>query len=136
MSDLLPAPCAKQINAQTARILKGTCYDQTWRLLLDGLAMCAITAGRYGRTRSRYGMSLGDLQDILLLSSSGAQDFTDYIETGHYRRSPQYRWMVENEGAKSLGLGRGEGAHRPPVARQAGVFGADGERGPACGLFA
>jgi LuxR family transcriptional regulator len=48
-------------------------------------------------------MSLGDLQDILFLSSLGERDFTDYIETGLYRRSPHYRWMAENDGAVSWG---------------------------------
>jgi len=87
----------------TARILKGTSYSEVWSLLLEGLEMFGITAVRYGLTRSRYGMSLGDLQDILFLSSMGERDFTDYIETGLYRRSPHYRWMAQNDGAVSWG---------------------------------
>lgn len=96
-------PTDADILHQTARILKGTSCDQVWCLLLEGLALFGITGVRYGLTRSRHGMSLGDLQDILFLSTLGEQDFTDYIETGLYRRSPHYRWMAENDGVVSWG---------------------------------
>ena len=96
-------PSARRVLNQTARILKGSSYDEVWNLLLEGLGLFGISAVRYGLTRSRYGMSLGDLQDILFLSSMGAQDFNDYIETGLYRRSPHYRWMAERDGAVSWG---------------------------------
>lgn len=99
----MQAPKPDSLLAQTANILKAKSYSEVWALLLEGLGMYGITAVRYGLTRSRYGMSLGDLQDILYLSSLGAQDFTDYIETGLYRRSPHYRWMAENDGAVSWG---------------------------------
>lgn len=98
-----PEPDASQLLRQTARILKAGSYGEVWALLLEGLGLFGITAVRYGLTRSRYGMSLGDLQDILFLSTLGAQDFTDYIETGLYRRSPHYRWMAQNDGAVSWG---------------------------------
>ena len=83
--------------------LKARLNTEVWSRLLEGLGFFGITAARYGLTRSRYGMSLGDLQDILFLSTLGTQDFTHYIETGHYRRSPHYRWMAENDGAVSWG---------------------------------
>lgn len=103
MSQAIQTPDNATLMQQTARILKGTSYGEVWALLLEGLGLFGITAVRYGLTRSRYGMSLGDLQDILFLSSLGTQDFTDYIETGLYRRSPHYRWMAENDGAVSWG---------------------------------
>ncbi len=97
------APNQATLMRQTTRILKGTSYSEVWSLLLEGLGFFGIAAVRYGLTRSRYGMSLGDLHDILFLSTLGSQDFTDYIETGLYRRSPHYRWMAENNGAVSWG---------------------------------
>ncbi|WP_299024189.1 LuxR family transcriptional regulator [uncultured Sulfitobacter sp.] len=103
MQENLQFPEPDVLMKQTARILKGNSYSEVWALLLEGLAYFGITAVRYGLTRSRYGMSLGDLQDILFLSTLGEQDFTDYIETGLYRRSPHYRWMAENDGAVSWG---------------------------------
>ncbi|WP_298861169.1 LuxR family transcriptional regulator [uncultured Sulfitobacter sp.] len=103
MSAVIQTPSSTMLMRQTARILKGSSYGEVWSLLLEGLGFFGITAVRYGLTRSRYGMSLGDLQDILFLSSMGAQDFTDYIETGLYRRSPHYRWMAENDGTVSWG---------------------------------
>ncbi|MEH6830333.1 MAG: autoinducer binding domain-containing protein [Sulfitobacter sp.] len=103
MPDAKTAPDQVTLMRQTSRILKGTSYSEVWALLLEGLGFFGITAVRYGLTRSRYGMSLGDLQDILFLSTLGTQDFTDYIETGLYRRSPHYRWMAENDGAVSWG---------------------------------
>ena len=103
MADAPNAPDQAILMRQTTRILKGTSYGEVWSLLLEGLGFFGITAVRYGLTRSRYGMSLGDLQDILFLSTLGAQDFSDYIETGLYRRSPHYRWMAENDGAVSWG---------------------------------
>ncbi len=103
MVDVVKAPDQTELMHQTARILKGTSYDEVWTLLLEGLGFFGITAVRYGLTRSRYGMSLGDLQDILFLSTLGEQDFTDYIEAGLYRRSPHYRWMAQNDGAVSWG---------------------------------
>jgi LuxR family transcriptional regulator len=96
-------PADSAVLHQTARILKGGTYGEVWTLLLEGLGLFGITGVRYGLTRSRYGMSLGDLQDILFLSTLGARDFTDYIETGQYRRSPHYRWMAERDGAVSWG---------------------------------
>jgi LuxR family transcriptional regulator len=99
----LQVPDAQTLLRQTARILKGTTYAEVWALLLEGLGFFGIKAVRYGLTRSRYGMSLGDLQDILFLSSLGEEDFATYIETGLYRRSPHYRWLAENVGAVSLG---------------------------------
>jgi len=99
----LPEPDTRHVLHQTACILKASCYDEVWARLLVGLGIFGITAVRYGLTRSRHGMSLGDLQDILFLSTLGEKDFTDYIETGLYRRSPHYRWMAENDGAVSWG---------------------------------
>jgi len=78
----LQVPDAQTLLRQTARILKGTTYAEVWALLLEGLGFFGIKAVRYGLTRSRYGMSLGDLQDILFLSSLGEEDFATYIETG------------------------------------------------------
>ncbi len=101
LPDAAPAP--DRLLHQTARILKARSYDEVWAHLLEGLALFGITAVRYGLTRSRYGLSLGDLQDILFLSTLGAQDTADYIEAGAYRRSPHYRWMAENDGAVSWG---------------------------------
>lgn len=72
MSQAIHAPSDASLMHQTARILKGTSYGDVWSLLLEGLGFFGITAVRYGLTRSRYGMSLGDLQDILFLSSLGA----------------------------------------------------------------
>jgi|GEM_PF-6841840 hypothetical protein len=46
---------------------------------------------RYGLTRSRFGMSVGELQDILFLSTLGTQGFTNYIERGQHWRWPHYR---------------------------------------------
>ncbi|KIN71642.1 helix-turn-helix transcriptional regulator [Sulfitobacter guttiformis] len=101
--ETLATPDVQMLMHQTARILKGTSYGEVWALLLEGLGFFGITGVRYGLTRSRYGMSLGDLQDILFLSTLGTQDFTDYIETGLYRRSPHYRWMAQNDGVVSWG---------------------------------
>lgn len=103
MQDARVLPDEVKVMRQTARILKAASYDEVWALLLEGLGFFGIRAVRYGLTRARYGMSLGDLQDVLFLSTLGAQDFTDYIETGLYRRSPHYRWMAENNGAVSWG---------------------------------
>ncbi|MEH6646780.1 autoinducer binding domain-containing protein [Sulfitobacter sp.] len=99
----LPEPDTQQVLHQMACILKASSYDEVWARLLVWVEFFGITAVRYGLTRSRYGMSLGDLQDILFLSTVGEQDFIDYIETGLYRRSPHYRWMAENNGAVSWG---------------------------------
>ncbi len=74
-----------------ARILKGSSYGEVWALLLEGMGFFGITGVHYGLTRSRFGMSVGDLQDILFLSTLGRQDFTDYIETGQHWRWPHYR---------------------------------------------
>ncbi|MDG1353887.1 MAG: helix-turn-helix transcriptional regulator [Sulfitobacter sp.] len=98
----IPNPDAKTLNRQTARILKATTYADVWALLLEGLGLFGITAVRYGVTRSRHGMSLGDVQDVLFLSSLGEEDFQTYVETGVYRRSPHHRWLAENDGAISL----------------------------------
>lgn len=103
MPDTMKLPSAGRVLNQTSRILKGTSYDEVWSLLLEGLGLYGITSVRYGLTRSRYGMSLGDLQDILFLSTMGTEDFDNYIATGMYRRSPHYRWMAENDGAISWG---------------------------------
>lgn len=125
-------PDAAQVMGQTACILKGRSYSEVWTLLLAGLALFGITAVRYGLTRSRYGMSLGDLQDILFLSSLGEQDFTQYIETGHYRRSPHYRWMAQNDGAVSWGWFLEEArAGRLPPEEQAFLHEMEGAGQPA-----
>lgn len=103
MNNMPEGPTPQALLRQTSRILKATSYSEVWSLLLEGLAFFNITAVRYGLTRSRYGMSLGDLQDVLYLSTLGEQDFKAYIETGLYRRSPHYRWMAENDGVVSWG---------------------------------
>ncbi|QUJ77075.1 autoinducer binding domain-containing protein [Sulfitobacter albidus] len=97
------APTAETLMAEMAEILHARSYDEVWTRLLSTLKLFDITAVRYGLTRSRYGYSLGDLQDILYLSSMGDSDFSNYIETGAYRRSPHFRWMAENDGAVSWG---------------------------------
>ena len=58
----------------------------------------------YGFTRYRYGTSLGDPEDFVILSNQAKAYMDVFIGEGHYTHAPMVRWALENEGACSWNI--------------------------------
>lgn len=58
----------------------------------------------YGLTRYRTATSLGDPQDMVILSNHDGDYAREYLEDGHYFHAPMVRWALEHEGSCSWSL--------------------------------
>lgn len=74
-----------------------------WALLVSGLGQFGFERVNYGLTRGRVGTSIGDPQDVLFLSTHALDRVRAHHTSGLYRRTAEYRWVLENTGAVSWG---------------------------------
>ncbi|MFQ6552245.1 helix-turn-helix transcriptional regulator [Aestuariibius insulae] len=80
-------------NAQTVETL--------WDIHCDRMAEYGFDRLIYGYTRYRTSTSLGDPQDMVLLTNHSTDYMTTFIDEGHYFHGPMVQWALENEGACS-----------------------------------
>ena len=55
----------------------------------------------YGYTRYRTVSSLGNVDDMVLLSNHTREYMDTFMADGHYQQGPMVRWALENDGACS-----------------------------------
>jgi LuxR family transcriptional regulator len=83
------------------RVNNATSVEQLWRLHLDAMASFGFDRLLYGYTRYRSGRSLGDPQDLVVLTNLPAAYMRPYLDEGLYTSGPMVRWALENDGACS-----------------------------------
>lgn len=75
--------------------------EELWALHCARMADFGFDRLFYGFTRHRTESSLGDPDDMLLLTNHPTDYASVFIERGYYRHAPMVRWALANEGACS-----------------------------------
>ncbi|MCU9840100.1 hypothetical protein OEZ49_20245 [Ruegeria sp. WL0004] len=88
---------------QVNRIAMATDIGIVWELLVASLRWFGFERVNHGLTRGRVGTSIGDPQDVLFLSTDALDRVRAHHTSGLYRRTAEYRWVLENVGAVSWG---------------------------------
>jgi len=83
------------------RVNNASSVEGLWRLHLDAMASFGFDRLLYGYTRYRSGRSLGDPQDLVILTNLPSNYMRPYLESGLYTNGPMVRWALENDGACS-----------------------------------
>lgn len=94
---------AQDVLDQINKIAMATDIGIVWELLVASLRWFGFERVNYGLTRGRVGTSIGDPQDVLFLSTHALDRVRAHHTSGLYRRTAEYRWVLENVGAVSWG---------------------------------
>lgn len=85
------------------RMAEATETETVWTLLVDAMAPFGFERVNYALTRGLAGTSIGDPHDVYIRSTHSPERVRAHHETGHYLRTAEYRWVLENVGAVSWG---------------------------------
>lgn len=89
------------ISDYLARLTASQNLEELWQMHCQKMAEYGFDRLLYGFTRFKTSTSLGDPQDMLILSNHDT-DYTDaYIDEGHFHNAPMVQWSLQNEGACS-----------------------------------
>ena len=75
--------------------------EELWALHVDEMAKYGFDRLIYGFTQFRSANSLGDPQDMTILTNHGEAYMRRFIDDGLYFHAPMVRWALENDGACS-----------------------------------
>ncbi|SLN12858.1 autoinducer binding domain-containing protein [Roseisalinus antarcticus] len=75
--------------------------ESLWRQHTDRMAEYGFDRLIYGFTRYRFGESLGDPQDWVVLTNQSPEYMERFIDEGLYHHAPMLHWALENDGACS-----------------------------------
>jgi LuxR family transcriptional regulator len=75
--------------------------ESLWSMHSDQMAAYGFDRLLYGFTRYRFGTSLGDPQDWVVLTNHSRDYIGPFIEGGLYFHAPMLRWAIANDGACS-----------------------------------
>lgn len=75
--------------------------DEAWRAATNHFASLGFSRINYGLSRHQHGAFIGDLKDILFLSTLKEPELGQYLHNGHFQRTPQFRWLLTNVGAST-----------------------------------
>ena len=75
--------------------------EALWDLHVKEMAKYGFDRLIYGQTHFRSANSLGDVQDMLLLTNHGEDYMSRFIDEGLFHHAPMVRWALENDGACS-----------------------------------
>ncbi len=73
--------------------------EAAWALACAYFASLGLGRATYGLTRFRTQRSIGDLDDVLFLTTHDAAYTAFYFRDGFFARTPIYRWLACNSGA-------------------------------------
>ena len=80
---------------------KATDMQALWDIFQRRMADFGFVRLLYGFTAQRTETSLGDPQDLVILSNNDPDYMKAFIETGLYFSAPMLRWALDNVGAQS-----------------------------------
>ncbi len=72
--------------------------QELWKLHTERMSRFGFDRLLYGYTRYRTGTSLGDPEDMVLLSNHSREYMHTFMAEGHYQQGPMVRWALENNG--------------------------------------
>jgi len=83
------------------RVTNARSVEEVWSYLVAEMKTFGFDRLIYGYTRYNTATSIGDLQDVLLLSTQSPQYMDSFIGAGLYWHAPMVKWVRENVGACS-----------------------------------
>lgn len=89
------------LSAYLAAVTNAPTLEDLWRLHVSAMTGFGFDRLIYGFTRYRFGSSLGDPQDWVVLTNQPANYMEPFINDGLYFHAPMLRWALENDGACS-----------------------------------
>ncbi len=87
-----------ELMRRFARIAEATTVDEVFDVALSHFREVGFARVNYGYTRYRHANSVGDLDDLLFLSSNPPDYAKLYFTDGFYAKTPMYRWVTQNDG--------------------------------------
>ena len=82
-------------------IISAETVESLWATHTAKMAEFGFDRIIYGHTHFRSANSLGDPQDMLVLTNHGQEYMSRFIDEGLYFHAPMVRWALENDGACS-----------------------------------
>lgn len=104
------------------KVTQARSAEEVWGLLaakMDGFGFDRLI---YGYTRFHTKNSVGDMQDILLMTTHGAEYMREFIGNGLYANAPMVQWARENVGVCSWGWMDEHAGHFSPSERKVFEF--------------
>ncbi|WP_039018094.1 helix-turn-helix transcriptional regulator [Halocynthiibacter namhaensis] len=89
------------ISGYLEKLTACQCLEDVWTLHQNKMSEYGFGRVMYGFTRYRNGASLGDQDDLLLLSNHDTAYLDVFFGEKLYYNAPMVRWSLENEGACS-----------------------------------
>ncbi len=103
----------RETLARVASIAAAGSVGTAWALAADWFAARGFARVTYGLTRFRTERSIGDLDDVLYLTTADPAYSAFYFRDGFFATTPVYRWLLRNSGvttwrwvAEDLAAGR------------------------------
>jgi len=72
--------------------------QELWKLHTERMSHFGFDRLLYGYTRYRTETSLGDPEDMVLLSNHSSEYMQTFMSEGYYQHGPMIRWALENSG--------------------------------------
>ncbi|NSX55803.1 helix-turn-helix transcriptional regulator [Parasulfitobacter algicola] len=85
-------------------VTEASAIEEIWALHTEKMAEYGFDRIMYGYTRFLTPSSLGDPEDLLVLTNHKSEYVDRFVNEGHYFHAPMMRWARENEGACSWSL--------------------------------
>jgi DNA-binding CsgD family transcriptional regulator len=75
--------------------------DHVWQLAVDYFRGLGFPLVNYGFTKFRSAKNIGDPDDAMFLTTGSAAYANTYFNQGFYAKTPAFRWVQNNDGAKT-----------------------------------
>jgi LuxR family transcriptional regulator len=82
-----------------SEIAQADTVQEAWDKVVAYLTPLGFSRLNYGLTRFRFENSIGDPTDALYLSNADAAYMNEYFNSGHFARTPVFRWVMSNTGS-------------------------------------
>lgn len=92
---------AQDLTTYLEALTNAPTVEDLWQLHCAQMGAFGFDRIIYGFTRYRYGGSLGDPQDWVVLTNHNPEYMKVFIDDGFYYHAPMLRWAIENNGACS-----------------------------------
>jgi len=89
------------VRAYLEAVTAAPSIEELWDMHTDRMLRYGFDRIIYGFTRYMTPSSLGDPQDLVLLTNHGAKYIDEFIQNGLYFHAPMVNWARNNDGAAS-----------------------------------
>ena len=95
---------SSELSTVLLKLLSARTVEATWTILTAELDAFGFDRLLYGMTRFRTAVSLGDPQDMLILSNHPDDYVEAFVNGRMFANAPMTMWAIDNEGAMSWSL--------------------------------